>query len=124
VLSNAAVDDTVTYIPRFHTIAMDLKPNTSAGLPYTLTPTLRNTTLLWSLTPLAYGTGAGLNIGSGVPRQNNILQHFFTGRSDALDPKHNSGDANDGRLDSEGRHSSFQRRLSRLHLRRVRSVRL
>ncbi len=99
---NAAVDDTVTYIPRFHTIAMDLKPNTSAGLPFTLTPTLRNTTLLWSLTPLVYGTGAGLNIGSGVPRQNNILQHFFTGRSDAFDPKHSSGDANDGRLDSEG----------------------
>jgi hypothetical protein len=99
---NAAVDDTVTYIPRFQTISMDLKPNTGTGLPFTLTPTLRNTTLLWSLTPLVYGTGDGLNIGSGVPPQNNFLQHFFTGRSDAFDPNHNSGNANDGRLDSEG----------------------
>lgn len=99
---NAAVDDTVTYIPRFHTVSMDLKPNTGAGLPFTLTPTLRQTTLLWSLTPLVYGTGAGLNIGSGVPPQNNFLQHFFTGRSDAFDPNQNSGDPNDARLDSEG----------------------
>ena len=99
---NAAVDETVTYIPRFHTISMDLRPNTGSGLPFTLTPTLRNTTLLWSLTPLVYGTGDGLNIGSGIPQQNNILQHFFTGRSDAFDPNKNSGNPNDGRLDAEG----------------------
>ena len=46
------IDDTASYINRFHTITMDLQPNTSGtGLPFTLTPTLRATTLLWSLTP-------------------------------------------------------------------------
>jgi hypothetical protein len=96
------VDDTVTYIPRFHTLTMDLEPNKGAGLPFTLTPKLRNTTLLFSLTPLVYGTGENLAIGSGVPPQNNFLQHFFTGRSDAFDPNRTSGSVNDGRLDSEG----------------------
>ena len=27
---DSLVDDTVTYIPRFHTVTMDLKPNTGA----------------------------------------------------------------------------------------------
>ena len=100
---DSAVDDTVTYIPRFHTITMDLKPNTSgAGLPFTLTPTLRNTTLLWSLTPLVYGTGDGLGVGSGVPPQNNFFLHFFSGRSDNFDTTQNSGNPRDARLDTEG----------------------
>lgn len=71
-------------------------------MPYELTPGLEHTTLLWSLTPLVYGTGEGLNIGSGVPPINNFIQHFFTGRSDGFDPKHNSGDPNDARFDTEG----------------------
>jgi Esterase-like activity of phytase len=97
------IDDTVSYINRFHTITMDLDSNKSGtGLPFTLTPTLRATTLLWSWTPLVYGSGAGLGVGSGVPRQNNFFQHFFTGRSDNFNPKQNSGDPNDARLDSEG----------------------
>ena len=100
---DSAVDDTVSYIPRFHTITMDLKPNTSStGLPFTLTPTLRRTTLLWSLIPLAYGTGDGLGVGSGVPAQNNFFFHFFSGRSDNFDPNQNSGNPRDARLDSEG----------------------
>ena len=74
---DAAVDDTVTYIPRFHTIAMDLKPNTSAGLPFTLTPTLRNTTLLFSLTPLVYGTGVASPSVPASRAQNNFLPAFF-----------------------------------------------
>ena len=58
---DSAIDDTASYINRFHTITMDLEPNSSgSGLPFTLTPTLRATTLLWSLTPLVYGTGSGL----------------------------------------------------------------
>jgi len=102
VTFNAAIDNTVSYINRFHTITMDLEPNTTgSGLPYTLTPTLRSTTLLWSLTPLVYGTGAGLGVGSGVPPVNNFLLHFFTGRSDNFDPGKNSGNPNDARLDSE-----------------------
>jgi hypothetical protein len=96
------IDDTASYINRFHTISMDLEPNTSGtGLPFTLTPTLRASTLLWSFSPLVYGTGDGV-VGSGAPRINNFFQHFFTGRSDNFDPKHNSGDPNDARFDTEG----------------------
>ena len=97
------IDDTASYINRFHTITMDLKPNTAGtGLPFTLTPTLRATTLLSSLTPLVYGTGKGLGVGSGVPPINNFFLHYFTGRSDNFDPKRNSGDPNDARFDTEG----------------------
>lgn len=100
---NDAIDNTASYINRFHTIQMQLEPNRSgSGLPYTLTPELKETTLLWSLSPLVYGSGEGLDVGSGVPKPNNFLQHFFTGRSDNFDPKHNSGDPNDARFDTEG----------------------
>lgn len=93
------IDETASYINRFHTVTMDLEPNLSGtGLPYKLTPTLRATTLLWSLTPLVYGDV----LGSGVPPVNNFLQHFFTGRSDNFNPNQNSGDPNDARFDSEG----------------------
>ena len=96
------IDDTASYINRFHTITMDLDRNTSGtGLPFNLTPTLRATTLLWSLTPLVYGSGDSI-VGSGAPRINNFFQHFFTGRSDNFDPNHNSGDPNDARFDTEG----------------------
>ena len=98
------IDSTTSYIPRFHTITMDLKPSQGAGLPFTLTPTLRRTTLLFSLTPLVYGTGDGI-VGPGVPPQNNFFLHFFTGRSDAFDPTpdpNNSGNLRYGRLDPEG----------------------
>src|SRR6201996_6215685 len=63
---------------------------------------LQHTTLLWSATPLVYGSGSGLGIGSGVPPINNWIQHYFTGRSDGFDPKQNSGDPNDARFDTEG----------------------
>ena len=97
------IDDTVSYINRFHTISMDLQPNTTGtGLPFNLTPTLRATTLLSSFTPLVYGSGSGLGVGSGVPPLNNFFLHFFTGRSDNFDAKRNSGDPNDARFDTEG----------------------
>jgi Esterase-like activity of phytase len=98
-----AIDNTASYINRFHTVRMHLAPNTSGtGLPFTLTPELRATTLLWSLTPLVYGSGDGLGVGSGVPPVNNFLQHFFTGRSDNFDPDRNSGNPKDARFDTEG----------------------
>ena len=100
---DSSIDDTVSYINRFHTITMDLKPNTTGtGLPFELTPELRSTTLLWSLTPLVYGTGSGLGVGSGVPALNNFLLHFFTGRSDNFDFSHNSGYPSNARFDTEG----------------------
>jgi len=101
VAYDSAIDDTVSYIDRFHTVTMDLAPNTGTGLPFTLTPTLRRTTLLFDLFPLAYGTGEGLGVGSGVPPVNNFFLHFFTGRSDNFDPSKNSGNPRDARLDTE-----------------------
>jgi hypothetical protein len=95
------VDDTVSYINRFHTITMDLRVNKGSGLPYTLTPTLRATNLLWSFTPLTYGTGDG-TVGSGVPPLNKFFFHFFTGRSDNFDPSQNSGNPKNARFDTEG----------------------
>jgi hypothetical protein len=99
---NPLVDDTVSYIDRFHTVRMNLTPNTKGGgLPYSITPQLESTTLLHALLPLAYGSGEGLNIGSGKPAQNWLLAHYFTGRSDNFDAKQNSGDPFDARLDPE-----------------------
>jgi len=82
---------------------MHLLPNTSGvGLPFNLNPEMQETTPLWSLTPLVYGTGSGLGVGSGVPPINNFMQHFFRGRSDNFDPSLYSGNANDARFDTEG----------------------
>jgi hypothetical protein len=99
---DSLVDDTVTYIPRFHTVTMDLQQNSGPGLPFTLTPTLKATTLLYSSLPLVYGTGDGLGVGSGVPPQNTSVLHYFSGRSDNFDAAQGSGNAHDARLDSEG----------------------
>jgi hypothetical protein len=54
----SSIDDTASYIERFHTITMDLEPNSGAGLPFTLTPTLQSTTLFFSPSPLVYGPAA------------------------------------------------------------------
>jgi Esterase-like activity of phytase len=100
---NPKIDDTASYINRFHTITMELIPNqTGTGLPYLLTPRLHSTTLLWSHDPLVYGTGSGLDVPSGVPPVNNFIQHFFTGRSDNFDSTKNSGNPANARLDTEG----------------------
>jgi hypothetical protein len=99
---DALIDDTVSYVPRFHTVTMDLQPNGGAGLPFTLTPTLGHTTLLLSfVAPLTYGSGNGLGVGSGVPPINNLLLHYFSGRSDNFDASRDSGDVRDARLDTE-----------------------
>ncbi len=99
---DSLIDDTVSYINRFHTINMELssKPNT-LGLPFSVTPVMQATTLLWSRSPLIYGTGAGLNVNSGIPPVNNLFQHFFTGRSDNFNPAKNSGNPANARFDSE-----------------------
>jgi hypothetical protein len=99
---NPLVDDTVTYIDRFHTVEMHLQQSgKNATLPFTITPELKSTTLLHTLLPLAYGTGDGLNIGSGRPVQNRFLVNYFTGRSDGFDPRHTSADVFNARLDPE-----------------------
>ena len=99
---DSLIDDTVTYIPRFHTVKMHLERNhTGTGLPFTLTPKLRATTLLYSSKPLVYGSGEGLNVGPGAPEQNTRFKHYLSGRSDNFDPNRESGDPHDARLDPE-----------------------
>ena len=82
---------------------MSLAPSyKGAPLPFTLTPTMRKTTLLSSPTPLVYGTGAGLNLPSGVPALNAVNHtHYFTGRSDNFDPNKLSTNPANARLDPE-----------------------
>jgi len=109
---NPLVDDTVSYIPRFQTFTFSLSPSDAgSALPFTLTPTLRKTTLLSSPTPLVYGTGAGLGyridgvtpLGSGAPALNAVNHvHYFTGRSDNFDATQPSTNPADARLDPEG----------------------
>lgn len=102
---NAAVDETTSYIARFQTLNMSLSPSADpiTGLPFTLTPMLSDTTLLSSRSPLAYGSGAGLGVGSGAPALNAIDRtHYFTGRSDNFDPTKPSTSPDNARLDPEG----------------------
>jgi len=99
---NSLVDDTVSYINRFQTFHLSLAPSDpGAPLPFTLTPMLTGTTLLWSATPLYYGTGSGLGLGSGAPALNNAHTYYFTGRSDNFDPARPSTYPGDARLDTE-----------------------
>lgn len=101
---DTVIDNTASYIDRFHTINMKLKKakkNDASSLPFTIEPKLESTQLLTSLTPLTYGSGIGLGVGDGEPKQNNFIQHFFTGRSDNYDLDRNSGFAKDARLDPE-----------------------
>ena len=107
VRNPSPLDNTVSYISRFQTVTMNLTPSAS-GLPFTLTPTLTGTTLLWSPTSLTYGTGAGLGtradgnpVGSGAPAQNTASKFYFTGRSDNFAAGQNSGFAGNARLDPE-----------------------
>ena len=79
----AGIDDTTSYIARFQTIGVALTPSAS-GLPYSLTPRLQGTTLLYSTTPLNYGNTPGL--ASDVPAQNTAGKYYFTGRSDNFAP--------------------------------------
>jgi phytase-like protein len=102
VTFDALIDNTVSYVNRFHTVQMELNANPAGPLPFTLTARLQNTTLLWSSDPLVYGTGAGLGVGSGVPPINDVHHHYFSGRSDNFDPAGNSGNPNNARFDTEG----------------------
>ncbi|RZI85751.1 MAG: esterase-like activity of phytase family protein [Rubrivivax sp.] len=97
-LGGAGVDNTTSYISRFHTVSLSLTAAPSGGLPYTLTPTLKNTTLLHSPTALNYGSTAGLP--NGTPAHNTAAKFFFTGRSDGFTAG-NSLNPNNARLDPE-----------------------
>lgn len=98
---NPLVDNTTSYISRFHTVTMQLTASSNGALPFALTPTLTGTTLLSSATPLIYGTGAGLGLGSGAPGENGAGRYYFTGRSDNFGGSTSTNPAN-GRFDPEG----------------------
>ena len=108
---NSLVDDTASYIDRYHSLRLTLAPSSEGqALPYTLTPILRETTLLASRAPLVYGTGVGLGnqadgspMPSGAPALNQRNHtHYFTGRSDNFDPNQPSTNPMNARLDPEG----------------------
>jgi hypothetical protein len=98
-----ALDNTQSYINRFHTVHMTLAPSDpGSALPFTLTPMVVGTTLLSSRRPLVYGPGCGA-VGSGVPPLNAIDHtYYFTGRSDNFDPTKNSLNPDNARFDTEG----------------------
>ena len=103
---NSKVDDTASYISRFHTLTLSLSAG-GGSLPFTLSTSLDKTTLLSSSTPLNYGTGAGLGaqkngqpLGSGAPAQNDANHFYFTGRSDNYGAG-NSGNPANARFDPE-----------------------
>ena len=108
---NACMDDTVSFINRFHTLHLSLSPSDpGSALPFTLTPMLAATTLLSSRSPLVYGAGCG-TVGSGVPALNAVDHTFyFTGRSDNFDASRTSTNPRDARFDAEGIRVSNDRR--------------
>lgn len=99
---NAGVDDTTSYIPRFHTLNLALTQvaDSSTGLPFTLTPSLRSSTLLYSRTPLQYGGTVGGY--AATPSINYASHYYFSGRSDNFVSTSTSADVADARFDPEG----------------------
>src|SRR5262249_21135182 len=106
-----ALDDTSSFITRFHTLHLSLAPSDPGSLlPFTLTPMLVATTLLSNHGPLVYGPGCGAAHG-GAPALNAIDHtHYFTGRSDNFEASQNSGFARDARFDPESIRVSNNRR--------------
>ncbi|GAB1595667.1 esterase-like activity of phytase family protein [Lysobacter claricitrinus] len=99
-----AVSDTTSYIPRFQTLQLQLRPAPAGDtLPLRLMPRLLETTLLHAPDRLVYGDGSALGLRNGTPALNAVRHtHYFTGRSDAFDPAAPSTSALNGRLDPEG----------------------
>jgi hypothetical protein len=101
VAYNANIDDTTSYITRFHTVNLALAPNPSydaltvGSLPYILSSQLTATTLLSSPQALAYGI-------DGAPALNSANRNYYTGRSDGFDPSRKSRSPLNARLDPEG----------------------
>lgn len=95
------VDNTTSYINRFHTFNLSLAanlgydPSITGSLPYILSPALTATTLLSTPNLLSYAA-------SGIPALNIPGHNYFTGRSDNFNPLKNSTYNRHGRLDPEG----------------------
>jgi len=91
---NPNVDDTTSYISRFHTISMRLRDVVNGNLPMTLVPTMSSTTLLFS--------SSLLNYGDETPDNNTKNHFYFSGRSDNFLNGQPSTYPKNGRLDPEG----------------------
>jgi len=89
---NSSLDDTTSYLARWQTLDLNLTRSASGGLPYTLTPTLTRTTLLYS--------GSALNYGTATPALNSAGHYYFSGRSDNF-AAGGSLNASNARLDPE-----------------------
>lgn len=89
-------------MPRFHTLSLALTQaaDASTGLPFTLTPSLLGTTMLFSRTALHYGATVGGF--AATPSINTPRRFYFSGRSDNFDSATSSADTQDARLDPEG----------------------
>jgi hypothetical protein len=94
VVWNADLDNTVSWIPRLQGFTLALSPSNGGALPYALTPTLTDTTLLWTQDALQYGPVQ--------PALNDKRHHYFSGRSDNFGAGADSLDALNARLDTEG----------------------
>ena len=102
LVHNPAVDNTTSYVTRFQTLRMQLRPSPSgAPLPLVVEPQLRRTTLLFASEPLTYGSGVGLSLPSGAPTLNEGARFYFSGRADNFDASARPS-SDDGRLDPEG----------------------
>jgi hypothetical protein len=91
---NTLVDDTTSYVARFQTLDLALTPVLDGNLPFTLTPTLTATTLLYTKSPLTYGPVQ--------PNINDRHHFYFDGRSDNFNAATTSADTQDARIDPEG----------------------
>ncbi|MDR7267551.1 hypothetical protein J2X20_000180 [Pelomonas saccharophila] len=96
------LDNTTSFISRFHTLQLNLVATPGGALPYTIAPTLQSTTLLSSTTALNYGPRAPtLN---GIVNSNTLSAsstQYFSGRSDNF-AAGLSTNPNNARLDPEG----------------------
>lgn len=90
---NADVDDTTSWIPRFHTLTLDLSAVADGNLPLTLSASLGGTTLLYSRDSLTYG--------AVQPPVNTKSKHYFSGRSDNFEAGVDSLNPTDARFDPE-----------------------
>ena len=99
---NASLDNTTSYIPRFHTLTLALtqQPDASTKLPFTLTPSLVGTTLLCNRSALHYGGTVGGY--AATPGINTATRFCFSGRSDNFAAASTSADTLDARFDPEG----------------------
>ena len=90
---NVNVDNTTSWVPRVQTLTLALSPVADGALPFTLTPQLTGTTLLYSRDALVYGPAR--------PPNNHKGHQYFSGRSDNFDGDTNSLSPMDARLDPE-----------------------